>query len=149
MTTITPKTARTPFLGHYLLVLILAMVGLMALDVAMGSLLAFDLPPGAVAIIPPMLAALLTGNRWANKIGVAPEARAAWRLALVGGALYGAIQLGIGFFGLATYSAAVGEPAGMQAMVIILAFSLVLAIVAGLVNRWFIGMGARGALKGR
>ncbi len=133
---------NVPYLGRYIVCLLGGIVLMAVVNVVLRSVLDLGSASGASTVIPPMLAAMLVGRKWAEDTGKLPDTGHVWRLSLMGAAFYGVLQLLLGLVVLFSVASLDG-----------LGFGILLALVAFvggitiLVNRWFIGMGAKNHLK--
>ena len=132
--------ARTPFLVRYTLVLVGTHIALTALGMIVVQVFAVAIPSGAIAIIPPMIAALAAGQGWGRAIGAVPDSAAAWRFAVFGGLIALALQLAIAMFALVALS---GFQLDTGAMLTLMAIMAVVFVISVLVNRFFVTMGAK------
>jgi hypothetical protein len=135
-------TPRTPYLGTYLVLFIITALGVIAAVAAIQAATGYNIGNGGTSIMPPMIAALITGQRWGKAAGVVPDNRAAWRFALVTAIATVALQI---LVAMAVLAAAGEAGMGMGPMIVgVLVFYTL--IVIG-VNRWFVTFGAKSALK--
>jgi hypothetical protein len=127
-------------LWRYVLILIAATIALNLGSVALASVTALQVPGGALAIFPPILAAHGAGRSWAQSEGVMPTDAQVWRLSLMAAAAYLAVQA------LLLPLALISAPAGRDVLglsVLVLAGATGLAV---LLHRVFLPIGARSAL---
>ncbi|CTQ50984.1 ABZJ_00895 family protein [Jannaschia donghaensis] len=136
----------TPFayLGKYALILVGGIAALMVANAVMLGTIGVPVPSGAATIIPPMIAALVVGQTWGKDAGALPDSRAAWRFAAMAAGVFLAVQLPLTLFGLS----AVG-PAGQGVFTFAAILLLVTTAIVLLANRWFVSVGAKGAIKQR
>ncbi len=137
---------RTPFLGYYLATLVAAIVGMAVLVFVIQLLTGANIGSGATAIVPPMAAAMLVGQRWAKRRGAAPTSREAWRFALVAGVAFLALQI---LLVLMVAASGVLGPIGQGAVGLMVGIVLAYTAVAIVMHRWFVMMGARSVLKAK
>ncbi|MCT4554459.1 MAG: ABZJ_00895 family protein [Pelagimonas sp.] len=136
-------------LKRYAIVFVLAILGLIVVGIALAPL-GVKLPTGISVWMPPMLAALNAGTKYGEQHGAAPPKAEAWRLArlmtLVAIAIH--ILLSVGFIAVSVPSQGWGLLAaiGPVGMIIIV---LVMVAVTFLSNRFFLGLGAKTALKAK
>ncbi len=133
-----------PYLGRYTMILVAGVAGLIVLNIVLGILAQVSLPAGAAAVIPPMIAGLVTGQTWGRERGALPEGAPAWRLSVFGALIYAGLQLLLALGGLAATGAA-----GPTAVGISLGIVLVVSVIVVFINRWFLTVGAKGILKQR
>lgn len=128
---------------RYAGVYIAAAIGLAALTWAAAALLGVRLPTGLSTALPPMLAAMIEGQALARAARAPIPGGDAWReagrMTLVVALLNAVILAGVLTF--------TPELANAQAASIIGLVFLVLLGVVFLVNRFFLGLGARSQLK--
>jgi len=137
-------TARTPFLGTYILIFLATMIGIGVVLFLISALTGVQISNGGMAILPPMIAAIFTGKRWGAAIGAVPENRIAWRFAIVAAIATVAVQILIALGVLA----AMGDSAAGVAPLIAGAMVLYTALVI-IVNRWFLGFGAKASIRAK
>ncbi|UWQ16170.1 ABZJ_00895 family protein [Jannaschia sp. M317] len=134
-------TPRTPYLGRYLIAVLALTIGFMVFVNLVARLTGILLPGGAVAILPPMIAALHVGQVWGKERGAVPESAVAWRWAAVAGLVFLAVQLLLMPVMLAGAGAITGQMMGLIAGLV--AGTTIMAV---LVHRLFLVMGAKGAV---
>jgi hypothetical protein len=127
----------TAYLGRYLAVLVAVVMALAVLGWLLASFAQVYVPPGAAAVIPPMVAALHVGQHWGRDRGAVPSGRAAWRWAGVAGLVYLALILVL----IAPVAAAASSILGLAAVLV--AGATAMAVI---VNRVFLSIGARSAV---
>ncbi|WP_371154201.1 ABZJ_00895 family protein [Jannaschia sp. 2305UL9-9] len=135
-------TPRAPYLGRYLVVLILVMIGFAVLGWGLLRFAGIAIPGGAVAIVPPMVAALHVGQTWGRERGEIPDNRTAWRWSLIAGLVFLALQLVTLPLVLATLTL---SPDVIQLFVILIGGTTIMSV---LVHRFFLTIGAKGAIAG-
>ncbi|MGB3406384.1 MAG: ABZJ_00895 family protein [Jannaschia sp.] len=134
------QTPRTPYLGRYLVAMIGVTIGLTVLRIALIQVAGIALPGGALAIIPPMAGALYAGQAWGRERREVPANAIAWRWALVAGIVYLAVQL------LILPLSLTGAQITTSLLTTLAAIIAVTAIVAVFVHRFFLTIGAKGAI---
>ncbi|SDZ38023.1 hypothetical protein SAMN05444004_11263 [Jannaschia faecimaris] len=135
---------RTPYLGRYTLILIGGIVALMVMNAVLLGVLGVPIPAGAATIIPPMIAALVAGQTWGKERGVVPENGPAWRFAIVAALIFAVVQIPLTMIGLASMGAA-----GQASLGFVAGLIAVTTVIVVLSNRWFVVVGAKGAVKQR
>ncbi|QIK41275.1 ABZJ_00895 family protein [Pontivivens nitratireducens] len=136
-------TPRTPYLGTYMIWLLVGVIGCIVVLNALSLIFGVAVGGGAMAAIPPMLAAMKVGEKWARERGVVPPADQAWRWSIV------AAIAALAFEILATllYLASMGGPVTWS-LAAILAMGLALfTIVVIFINRYFLVLYAKRVLK--
>lgn len=134
-------------LRRYVLVYLAVGFGLALLSIAALALFSFDIANGGMVIIPPMAAAMVEGQRFAQQNARLPDGAEMWRFsrlaALVTLAVAMIVTVLLGFVLpdiRALMSARFGAGILMGAVV-------AQALLSFLVTRYFLGLGARSALN--
>ena len=129
-------------LRHYVTILVVSWAAMLAAGILLGRYAGVSLPAGAVAILPPMIAAMVAGRRIGGETGIVPEGPAAWRFAGFGALIYLALQV---LLAAMTYAALLRAGGGPPAagLAFLLAMLCVVTAIAVLVNRLFLSVGAR------
>lgn len=136
------ETPRVPYLGRYLTVLTAVIVGFAVLGWALLRFAGFAVPGGAVAIVPPMVAALHVGQTWGRERGEMPDNRTAWRWALVASLVFLALQLLLLPLVLTTVAV---SPGILKLMALLIGGTTIMSV---LVHRFFLTIGAKGTIAG-
>ncbi|QPH53876.1 ABZJ_00895 family protein [Pontivivens ytuae] len=137
---------RTPYLGYYLAILVAAIIGMAVLIFVVQWLTGVNIGGGATAIVPPMAAAMLVGQRWAKQRGATPTSKEAWRFAFVAGLVFFALQI---LLALMVAASGVLGPVNQGFIGLMVGLVIAYTAVAILMHRWFVMMGARSALKAK
>lgn len=131
-----------PYLGRYILYL-LGGIALMAVaNAALRAVFDFGGTSGASTVLPPMIAAMLVGQKWAKDTGAAPEMGRVWRLSLAGAIFHVLLQAVLGVIVFSAMPSVDGLGIGILFGVV-----AIVGVMTIFVNRWFIGMGAKNHLK--
>ena len=138
--------AIRPWFGRYFGVMFLTWGALVVAGILLGRFAGVNLPGGGVAVIPPMIAGLHIGQKWAEASGDMPPSGPAWQLSAIGGGVYALAQAAL-FIGVSASLSRVGG-AG-PALPATLALLAVLGLIAIPVSRFFMTLGARGVLRQR
>lgn len=136
-------TPRTPYLGTYMIWLLVGVIGCIVVLNVLSLIFGVAVGGGAMAAIPPMLAAMKVGEKWARERGVVPPSDQAWRWSIV------AAIAALSFEILATllYLASMGGPVTWS-LAAILAMGLALfTVVVIFINRYFLVLYAKRVLK--
>ncbi|SFJ60313.1 ABZJ_00895 family protein [Jannaschia pohangensis] len=136
-----------PWIGRYALTLVLTWGGLMVVGVLLSRFAGISLPGGAVAILPPIAAAMVTGQAWARQTGALPPNGPAWKLACVGALLYFMMQIVVAGGAFASLSRVTEGVVTPDRLFITFGLLAVLCVVSAGVGRLFLTFGAKSALK--
>ncbi len=132
---------------RYALIFVGVAVGLGLLSLAVQALFGIDIFNGGMAIIPPMTAAMIEGHRYAMKEKRLPESPDMWRFSR-SAAL---VVLAIAMVATVALSFVVPQMRALMAMRagggILMGVVLLQTLLAFLVTRYFLGLGARSALN--
>ena len=79
-----PTSDDAPAAGHFALVYLGAMLAVTVLASALEAVVGVPLPSGAGAVVPSIIAAMLSGQRYAKRHGAIPSALPSWRFGMVG-----------------------------------------------------------------
>lgn len=138
-----------PWFGRYFAVLFATWGGLLVAGILLERFFGFSLPAGGVAVIPPMMAGLHVGQRWAEAQAAPMPSRPAWLLAAIGGGVYVLAQAALFVLVLTSLSRAGGAAPGGTAISVGLGLLALVGLASALLGRLFLGLGAKGALKRR
>jgi len=134
---------------RYTLVFLGVSVGLWILSLLVMQIFKFDIANGGMVILPPMVAAMIEGHKFAGQNGHLPEKSDMWKFARI--ATLVVLALTMIFTVVMTF--VVPELRSLMAQRmgggILMAAVLVQALVAFLVTRFFLGLGAKSALNRR
>lgn len=136
---------RTPYLGTYLIWLLVGIIGCAALLALMRVAFGFELSAGAIAAIPPMMAAMLVGEKWAKERGVLPTSTEAWRWSVVAAIAFLSIQILI----VMMFLAAAGGPITTSTATITGMALVLFTVVVIFINRYFLVLYAKRNLKAK
>lgn len=130
---------------RYALVFVGVIIGLGLLTFAMRALFGFNIFNGGMAIIPPMAAAMIEGQRFALKEKRLPESAEMWRFSR--SAAF--VALAIAMVATVALSFIVPQMRALMAMRagggILMGGVLLQALLSFFVTRYFLGLGARSA----
>lgn len=134
---------------RYTLVFLGVSVGLWVLSLLVMQIFKFDIANGGMMILPPMVAAMVEGNKFAQQNGRLPEKGDMWKFARIAAL----VVLAISMVFTAVMTFVIPELRNLMAQRmgggILMAAVLVQALVAFLVTRFFLGLGAKSALNRR
>jgi hypothetical protein len=128
---------RTPYLGLYLIALIVALIAMTAFGWLLAVGVGFGLPIGPMAIVPAIVAASFVGRRWGAERGQVPDGPTAWRWSMVAGLVFLALAL---VLAPPLLSLAPDPLAAVPLAVMVIAGSSAMAVV---VHRVFLVAGAK------
>ena len=139
-------TRRDPSLRYYTLVYAGVAGAIAALLWVLDAVVGLSMPGTATSIVAPMVAALMTGQRWAARHGSVPASGTAWRFAAKAAAIVLAVNVAIGL-GLLSLTPG-GLPVDPSLLALLAAICLMLGMAVVAVNRFFVTYGASSQLRG-
>ena len=133
---------RTPYLGSYILIYVGTILAVIVTVMLVRAIFAVDIGNAGTAILPPIAAALLVGQRWARAAGAVPPSPEIWRFAIVAAVAAFALMVLAALASLAALGPDAGDLAPYVGGIVLLFTALTV-----LLNRWFVMLGARMALR--
>ncbi|WP_420568544.1 ABZJ_00895 family protein [Thalassovita sp.] len=134
---------------RYTIVFLGVSVGLWFLTLMVVQLFDFDISNGGMVLLPPLVAAMIEGNKYARKTRQMPESGQMWRFARTAALVVLAITMiftVVLTFVVPQLQAMMAQPLGAG---MLMGAVLLQAVIAFLTTRFFLGMGAKSGLNGR
>lgn len=134
---------------RYIIVFLGVSVGLWFLSLLVLQIFDFDISNGGMVLLPPLVASMIEGNKFARSTGRMPETGEMWRFARTAAMVVLAITMiftVVMTFVIPDLRALMGQRMGAG---ILMGAVLIQAVVALLVTRFFLGFGAKSGLNGR
>jgi F0F1-type ATP synthase assembly protein I len=134
---------------RYVIVFVGVSVGLWFLSLLVLQIFDFDISNGGMVILPPLFAAMIEGNRFARRLGRLPESGEMWKFARTAALIVLAITMIFSVvmtFVIPQLRAMMAQPMGAG---LLLGAVVLQALLAFLVTRFFLGLGAKSGLNGR
>ena len=131
---------------RYGLIILASVIGLQILSMIVFWVFNFDISNAGMAILPPMVGAMIEGQKWARQHGRGPDSKDIWRWSSLGGMIVFVVYI-VGFVVIGVFipeiRSILSEPDMAGLMLVLLA---ALSGFAILVNRWFYGIAVRSEL---
>jgi hypothetical protein len=134
---------------RYTVVFLGVSVGLWFLTLLVSQLFDFDLSNGGMVLLPPLVAAMIEGNKYARQTRKLPESGQMWRFARTAAMVVLAITMiftAVLTFVVPQLQAMMAQPMGAG---MLMGAVLLQALIPFLTTRFFLGLGAKSGLNGR
>ncbi|MGH1354723.1 MAG: ABZJ_00895 family protein [Thalassovita sp.] len=134
---------------RYIIVFLGVSVGLWFLSLLVLQIFDFDISNGGMVLLPPLVAAMIEGNKFSRRTGRLPESAEMWKFARTTALVVMAITMifsVIMTFIVPQLRAMMSQPMGAG---LLMGAVILQALLAFLVTRFFLGFGAKSGLNGR